>query len=449
MRLTYRNLTALVVLLLAGGIGKGWTDSVPSTPLEPGDGSGRFQIYVEASRTEGVVPFEAAFKLKTTGPREFIRSVYWDLGTDGLPDALGDSASFAFDTPGDYDLRVTVNTIGFGTFERTLTISGYSALLSITFDDGPLSVYTQALPLLESKGVKATAYIVPTWISTDEYMNWDQVRRLHEAGWVIGSHSMTHQKLPTLADSSLDYEIRQAQVELQSRGFPARHFAAPHCRYDDDVIEVIRQYHVSNRICDGVNPAPEDTDPYRLLSFLSYSWRSLFTYQVYIDSAISMGGWCIMANHEVAEDCTSDVWCMTTQMLSDVVDYAREQRVKIVTIDEMLVNKEPSQMAGLFPTADAGRAVEVRPALSPVIGPAGTARIEYTVFEPVHLDVSLYDVTGRRVRRLFSGRQVPGDHSHDWNGRDEDGVRVGSGSYFYLLRVGDRTVGKGRIIVAR
>ena len=438
-----------LMAVLGAGIGAGWATGIPSSPIEPLDNHSRYQVYVEASRTEGVVPFQAAFKLKTTGPSEFIKSVYWDLDSDGLPEILGDSASYTFENPKDYKLRVTVNTNGFGTFDRVLTISGYSALMSITFDDGPLSIYTQALPLLESKGVKATAYIVPTWLSLPDYMNWDQVAELHEAGWVIGSHTMTHQKLPTLADSSLDYEIRQAKVELQSRGFPARHFSAPHCRYDDQVIEVIKQYHDSNRICDGVNPAVEDTDPYRLLSFLSYSWRSLFTYQVYIDSAISMGGWCIMANHEVAVDCTSDVWCLTTQMLSDVVDYAREKRVKIVTIDQMLGKQDASGMAGIIPVADAGQSVEVRPALSPVIGPAGAARIEYSVFESVHLDVSLYDVTGRRVRRLFSGRRIPGDYSHQWNGRDEDGAQVGSGSYFYLLRVGDRTVGRGRIIVVR
>jgi hypothetical protein len=215
------------------------------------------------------------------------------------------------------------------------------------------------------------------------------------------------------------------------------------------VIEVIKQYHDSNRICDGVNPALEDTDPYRLLSFLSYSWRSLFTYKVYIDSAISMGGWCIMANHEVAADCTSDVWCLTTQMLSDVVDYALENRVKIVTIDEMLGSRNPDQTAGIAPVTIAGQAVTVKPALSPVTGPEGTSRIEYTVLAPVDLNLSLYDVTGRRVRLLFSGRQTPGDYYCEWNGRDQDGARVGSGSYFYLLRAGDRTVGKGRIIVVR
>ncbi len=446
----FGTLTVLaVLLLLAAGVGTGWTTNIPSVPFEPNDSYSRYQVHVEASRTEGVVPFEATFKIKTTGPSEFIRSVYWDLDSDGFPELLGDSVSFTFDSPKDYKLKVTVNTNGFGTFDRTLTISGYSALMSITFDDGPLSIYTQGLPLLESKGVKATAYLVPTWLSLTDYMNWDQVRDLHEAGWVIGSHSMTHQKLPTLADSSLDYEIRQAQVELQSRGFPARHFSAPHCRYDENVIETIKQYHDSNRICDGVNPAVEDTDPYRLLSFLSYSWRSLFTYQVYIDSAISMGGWCIMANHEVAEDCTSDVWCLTTQMLSDVVDYAREKRVKLVTIDEMLGKQGAPEVAGIVPGMDPRQAVKVRPALSPVTGPAGTARIEYTVFESVDLDVSLYDVTGRRVRRLFSGKRIPGDYSHEWNGRDEEGAQVGSGSYFYLLRTSDRTVGKGRIIVVR
>jgi len=446
----HNTLAVLVVLvLLACVTGTGRATDTPSGQLEPNGSYTRYRVYVEVSRSEGIVPFEATFKLRATGPTEFIKSVRWDLDSDGIPELLGDSVSITFDSPRDYKLKVSVSTSGFGTFERNVTISGYSALMSITFDDGPLSIYTRALPLLESKGVKATAYIVPTWLSLTDYMNWDQVRELQEAGWVIGSHSMTHRKLPTLADSSLDYELRQSQVELQSRGFPARHFAVPNCNYDDNVVESLKHYYDTNRICDGINPAPAEADPYRLLSFLSYSWRALFTYRSFIDSAIALHGWCIMTNHEIAVDCTSDVWCLTTQMLSDVVDYAREKRVKLVTIDEILGKEGSPELAGIIPDTDPGPAVTVSPALTPVIGPSGVAEIEYSVYEPLHLDASIYDVTGRRVRQLFSSNVLPGDYCNEWNGRDERGEPVGSGSYFYLLRVGDRTVGKGRIIVIR
>lgn len=424
-------------------------NDVPSIPFEPNGDHFRYRVYVEASRSYGVVPFEAAFKIRASGPTDLIKSVRWDVDSDGLPEAAGDSVSLAFDSPRDYALKVTVETLGFGTYERTLTVSGYSALMSITFDDGSLSNYSQALPLLESRGVEATAYIVPTWVGLPDYMHWDDVSALYQAGWDIGSHSMTHQKLPTLADSSLDYEIRQSQIELQSRGFPARHFAAPHCRYDDSVVEAIRQYYDSNRVCEGINPAMKATDPYRLLSFLSYSWRSLFTYRTYIDSAIAVGGWAIMANHEVAVDCTSDVWCLTTQMLADVVDYAIENRVKIVTVDEALRGAGAPELTGIVPGPEIAEPVQLRPAPSPITAADGSTEIEYTVFSPVHLEISLYDVTGRRVRRLFSGRLAPGEYSNRWDGRDSQGRPVGSGSYFYILSLGDRAAGRGRIIVLR
>ena len=46
------------------------------------------------------------------------------------------------------------------------------------------------------------------------------------------------------------------------------------------------------------------------------------------------------------------------------------------------------------------------------------------------MDVSLFDVHGRRVARLSQGTLPAGVHPLRWNGTDENGARVGSGIYF-------------------
>lgn len=49
------------------------------------------------------------------------------------------------------------------------------------------------------------------------------------------------------------------------------------------------------------------------------------------------------------------------------------------------------------------------------------------------LELSVYDVTGRRVKTLFRGRVLGGAQRVVWNGTNESGAEVGSGVYFYRL----------------
>jgi flagellar hook assembly protein FlgD len=51
--------------------------------------------------------------------------------------------------------------------------------------------------------------------------------------------------------------------------------------------------------------------------------------------------------------------------------------------------------------------------------------------------ITIYNIRGQRVRTLVDGYKVEGEHSVEWDGRDEAGNRVSSGVYFYRMRAGD------------
>ncbi len=53
------------------------------------------------------------------------------------------------------------------------------------------------------------------------------------------------------------------------------------------------------------------------------------------------------------------------------------------------------------------------------------------------VDVSIFDVTGRRVKTLVSEARPAGRHIAVWRGVDSSGQRVASGTYFYRMRAGD------------
>lgn len=61
-------------------------------------------------------------------------------------------------------------------------------------------------------------------------------------------------------------------------------------------------------------------------------------------------------------------------------------------------------------------------------------RIAFTLAEPGTVSLAVYDASGRQVRRLTDGLFAAGAHEAVWQGDDEQGGAVASGTYFYRLR---------------
>ena len=56
---------------------------------------------------------------------------------------------------------------------------------------------------------------------------------------------------------------------------------------------------------------------------------------------------------------------------------------------------------------------------------------------PSRVELSVYSISGQRVRTLFSGSLPAGHHRLQWDGRNERGESVASGAYLYQLSAGD------------
>jgi hypothetical protein len=63
-------------------------------------------------------------------------------------------------------------------------------------------------------------------------------------------------------------------------------------------------------------------------------------------------------------------------------------------------------------------------------------RIEYALPEPGQVRLAIYNIVGQQVRTLADEIQPAGFRSVLWNGRDDFGREVGSGTYFIRLMVG-------------
>jgi hypothetical protein len=59
----------------------------------------------------------------------------------------------------------------------------------------------------------------------------------------------------------------------------------------------------------------------------------------------------------------------------------------------------------------------------------------FTVHSSVHTTLKVYNILGRKVRTLVDEQKVGGAYQVIWDGKDDDGIEVASGIYFYQLTV--------------
>jgi hypothetical protein len=74
--------------------------------------------------------------------------------------------------------------------------------------------------------------------------------------------------------------------------------------------------------------------------------------------------------------------------------------------------------------------------------------IEFGLERTMQASLTIYDVAGRKVRRVFKGEAGPGVHIVTWDGREEAGPRAARGIYLLELLAGDRIL-TTRLVVTR
>ncbi|HWA59385.1 MAG TPA: polysaccharide deacetylase family protein [Gemmatimonadales bacterium] len=103
---------------------------------------------------------------------------------------------------------------------------------AITFDDGYLSVFEAARPVMSEFRVPGCCYISTGLVGTDRrfehdathplreqfgVMSWEQVRLLAEEGWSIGGHTVNHPRLSTLDRPTLERELAEPLEMIRAR----------------------------------------------------------------------------------------------------------------------------------------------------------------------------------------------------------------------------------------
>ncbi len=111
----------------------------------------------------------------------------------------------------------------------------------LTFDDGYQDTYELAFPVLREFGMRAVVFVVgdrglkesvwdqPAILPTAPLMTGEQILELHRAGFEIGSHSLTHERLPSLSREKAWEEISRSRELLEILlNAPVLSFAFPY-----------------------------------------------------------------------------------------------------------------------------------------------------------------------------------------------------------------------------
>jgi peptidoglycan/xylan/chitin deacetylase (PgdA/CDA1 family) len=132
--------------------------------------------------------------------------------------------------------------------------------LVLSFDDGYLSHYTHAKPVLRALGWPGVLYLTIKAIGPGG-LTQRQLRALLKAGWELDSHTLTHPDLTTLDDAALAHELTGSRRELQRRfGVPANFFAYPTGRHDARVRAAAQAagYRAATTVVPGVATGRDD-----------------------------------------------------------------------------------------------------------------------------------------------------------------------------------------------
>jgi len=105
-------------------------------------------------------------------------------------------------------------------------------LAVLAFDDGYRSVWDAARPVLAAYGVPASCFVCSGLVGSEQrlphdeenvvrpyldLMGWDELRALHDAGWTVGAHTISHVRLVACLGETLRREIVEPAATIGSR----------------------------------------------------------------------------------------------------------------------------------------------------------------------------------------------------------------------------------------
>ncbi|MFF3460787.1 polysaccharide deacetylase family protein [Streptomyces sp. NPDC002730] len=241
----------------------------------------------------------------------------------------------------------------------TMPLSGLPAahaatrtVVSLTFDDGRLSHFTEARPILRAHGMRGTFYLISGNLGRPQYMSTSQAKQLAADGNEIGGHTLHHPRLPNLSATEQKREICDDRKALQKMGFSVRSFAYPYGAADAASRRAVADcgYTSARGVGGLVAPGNCNGCPYvdRMPPDNAYQIRtpgsvqtstSLNNLKGFVTEAEKRGGgWVPLVFHHVCDGCTP-TYGIKPKVLSAFLDWLKTRAsagTRVATVGEVM-----------------------------------------------------------------------------------------------------------------
>ena len=127
-------------------------------------------------------------------------------------------------------------------FEKDLNLKKNKRKILITIDDGFLSFYENAWPILKEKKIPFILFVNTREVGSFNYMNWKQIKELFKEDFVeIGNHSHSHEYLVDEDFSKIKNDIiKSIQIFKNKLGKNSSFFSYPFGEYSLEFKKIIK-----------------------------------------------------------------------------------------------------------------------------------------------------------------------------------------------------------------
>ena len=127
-------------------------------------------------------------------------------------------------------------------FEKSLKSKKSKRKILLTIDDGFLSFYKNAWPVLKEKKIPFILFVNTREVGTFNYMTWDQIKELSKENFVeIGNHSHTHEYLVDENNNFIKKDIEKSITIFKDKlGKNSNFFSYPFGEYSLEFKDIIK-----------------------------------------------------------------------------------------------------------------------------------------------------------------------------------------------------------------
>ena len=129
-------------------------------------------------------------------------------------------------------------------FEEHLSKNKKERKVLLTIDDGLLSFYKNAWPILKKKKIPFILFVNTREVGSFNYMDWDQILELHQSDHVeIGNHSHSHEYLVEESAETIEKDIKKSiEIFNKKLGKNSDFFSYPFGEYSEEFKKIIKEF---------------------------------------------------------------------------------------------------------------------------------------------------------------------------------------------------------------